>query len=110
MPAPNRNFTSTISVIDCKRGAYAELTCLVYGNTFLGVDFEHSEHLGLQWRGVRHQVEGAVGVPREGDLIESQGGQILQQGGETEDRTPTRSFAGASLGIGLEGRFGLLHR
>ena len=43
----NRNFTSKTGVIDCKRGAYVESTCPVYGNTFLGVDVEHSEHFGL---------------------------------------------------------------
>ena len=39
-------------------------------------------------------------MPREGDLIESRGEQILQQGGETADRARFRSFAGGSLGLG----------
>ena len=104
-----RNFTSKPSVIDCKRGVYVESTCLVHGNTFVGVDCKHSEHLGLQWRGVCDQIECTVGMSREGDLIESHGGQVLQQGGDTVEGIPVRSFPGGSLGLGLRGWFGLLH-
>ena len=46
----------------------------------------------------------------EGDLIESHGGQIMEQGGETVDRISVRGCPGGSLGLGLGGGLGLLHR
>ena len=81
-----------------------------YWNQCLGVDFQQSEHFGLQGCGLGQCEKDTLRLSRQGQLVEREGCQVAHERVEAVDRESVFGALSSGLALGFRRHAGFLDR